>query len=73
MEEGAEEIIRLQGVIKILEDQLDQERRAYIDEKSRFNDELHKLNTTLMRIRHSAADFADVMSIIREYETYWGA
>jgi len=72
-ETAEEENIRLHGVIKILEEQIDQERRAYIDETRRLNNELHRLNTVLMRIKHSASDFSEVMSAIREYEQYWGA
>ena len=73
MEKAEDEVLRLHGVIKILEDRLDTERRAYVDEVARLNNQLHRMNTTMMRIRHSASDFSDVMSIIREHETYWGA
>lgn len=73
MEDAEEEVLRLHGVVKILEEQIDQERRAYIDETARLNNELHRLNTTLMRIRHNASDFSEVMVIIREYEAYRGS
>jgi len=70
MQPDEEENIRLHGVIKILEDQLDKERRAYLDETRRLNDEIHRLNTILTRIKYSASDFSEVMAAIREYSKH---
>lgn len=60
-----EELDRLHGVINILEQQAVKEKKAYEDERARLLDELHRANTVLLKIRHHAADFEEVMEIIK--------
>ena len=68
MIEAAEEISRLRCEIELLEDHIKVNNESFEAERNRLYDDMAKLNNVLFKIKHYAADFEEVLEIIRTEE-----
>lgn len=65
MIEAAEEIVRLREEVKILSERITHDAIGYEAECDRLQNEIARVNNTLFKISHYAADFEDALEIIR--------
>jgi len=65
LERDKEEILRLRGEVEILQEKIKSDAAGYDAERQRLHDDISKLTGVIFRIRHYAADFEDVMEILR--------
>lgn len=65
LERDKEEILRLRGEVEILQEKIKEDAAGYTKERERLHDDIARLNGVIFRIKHYAADFEDVMEILR--------
>lgn len=65
LERDKEEILRLRGEVEILQEKIKTDAAGYTKERERLHDDIARLNGVIFRIKHYAADFEDVMEILR--------